>query len=264
SILCVQHKTPNNTGTRTSGNLPASRLRAIWHHVDSTDQRIYYDDKTMTLDSFKHRTRLLGDLGKNNCTLELTEVKNHDNGPFCFRIELVRREDNKPTKDKFSFYEECISLNMLTVPTVPTLTHSKTAHKGRSFTITCTVAHTCPSRAPKITWNLENPQVTVHHKDIRYGNWEVQSILTIIPEEEDDHREITCSAQFNGGRNSSQTMTLYVKRAVTYNHIIIPTVVVIGTAVAFGLICVLMARKYKQCISELQNQEGRTKCWDRV
>lgn len=72
----------------------------------------YHDDSTKILDSFKGRTRLLGKLGQNNCTLEIVEVKDHDNGPFCFRIELVRQDTNQPTKEKFSFVEKCADVIM--------------------------------------------------------------------------------------------------------------------------------------------------------
>lgn len=34
-------------------------------------------------DSFKDPTKLVVLLGQNNCTLEITDVKDHDNGPFC-------------------------------------------------------------------------------------------------------------------------------------------------------------------------------------
>ncbi|CAI5662733.1 unnamed protein product [Oreochromis niloticus] len=107
---------------------------------------------------------MLGELGQNNCSLEITDVRNHDNGPFCFRVELVRTENNDPTKDMFSFVEDCVELNML---------------------------------------SIEN-----------------------------------------------------------YNHIIIPAVVGIGTALLFGIFCIFMAKKYKNRIAELQNQEGTM--WNRL
>lgn len=61
---------------------------------------------------------------------------------------------------------------------------------------------------------MDSTKVIVHHKDIKHGNWETQSILTVIPEEKDDNREITCSAEFNGGLKSSETFTLHVKREI--------------------------------------------------
>uniref|UniRef100_I3K7Q3 Ig-like domain-containing protein n=2 Tax=Oreochromis niloticus TaxID=8128 RepID=I3K7Q3_ORENI len=247
--------------SHTGGNLPSSRLRGIWHEKDGTKRNIYHEDPTLIKDNFKDRTKMLGELSQNNCTLEITDVKVHDNGPFCFRVELVRTENNDPTKDKFSFVEDCVELNMLTEPPKPTVIKLQTATKGEPYTVTCSVIHTCPTHVPKLTWNHDSAKVTVHHKDIKQGNWETQSILTFIPEE-DDNREITCTAEFNGGLKSSFTFTLHVKRIENYNHIIIPAVVGIGTALLFGIPCILMANKYKNRIAELQNQEGTM--WNRL
>ncbi|XP_039475363.1 sialic acid-binding Ig-like lectin 12 [Oreochromis aureus] len=231
--------------SHTGGNLPSSRLRAMWHEKDDKKRNIYHEDYTLIKDNFKDRTQLVGRLGQNNCTLEITGVKDHDNGPFCFRVELVRTENNDPTKDKFPFVEDCVELKMLTEPPKPTVIKPKTATQGEPYTVICSVIHTCPTHVPKLTWNHDSTNIIVHHKDIKHGNWEMQSILTFIPEEKDDNREIICTAEFNGGLKSSETFTLHVKRIENYNHIIIPAVVGIGTALLFGIFCIFMAKKYK-------------------
>ncbi|XP_042346472.1 myelin-associated glycoprotein-like [Plectropomus leopardus] len=243
--------------THPKENLPSSRLRAIWHRSKDRNQRIYYEDNTQVLENFRGRTKLLGHLGQNNCTLEITDIKDHDNGPFCFRIELARTETDTGTVDKFSFVEDCVEFRMLPDPPKLKLTIPQTAIQGRPYTLTCSVTHTCPSHVPKLTWSRgTTDEVTEIHKETGFGYWEAQSILTIIPEEKDDHTEITCTTQFNGGVTSSTTMTLYVKRTENYNHIIIPTVVAIGTAVIFAVFCILMVKRYRKRIEELQSQDG--------
>ncbi len=99
------------TFTHTQGNLPTSRLRGFWHRSNNRDEKIYFEDSTQVLENFRGRTRLLGHLGQGNCTLEITGVKDHDNGPFCFRIELAKTETS--TEEKFSFVEDCAELKML-------------------------------------------------------------------------------------------------------------------------------------------------------
>uniref|UniRef100_A0A3B5AD56 Ig-like domain-containing protein n=1 Tax=Stegastes partitus TaxID=144197 RepID=A0A3B5AD56_9TELE len=245
--------------THPGGNLPTSRLRGIWHLKDKQDENIYHEDQSKILDDYKGRTRLLGELGHNNCTLEITDVRNHDNGPFCFRIEPVETEDNNPTTEKFSFVEDCVALNMLLIPptlTLPDPDTPKTAIEGQPYTVTCSVFHTCPSHVPKLSWTGRTGEVSEEHKDIRFGNWEIQSILAFVPEEKDDHSQITCTAEFFGQITSSKTFTLYVKRSENYNHIIVPVAVAASTALIFGLLCVFMAKKYKNRIRELQNREG--------
>uniref|UniRef100_A0A668TDQ0 Ig-like domain-containing protein n=1 Tax=Oreochromis aureus TaxID=47969 RepID=A0A668TDQ0_OREAU len=208
--------------SHTGGNLPTSRLRGI---------------------CFKDRTKMLGELGQNNCSLEITDVRNHDNGPFCFRVELVRTEGNEPTKDMFSFVEDCVELNMLTEPAEPTLIQPMAATQGEPYTVICSVMHTCPTHVPTLTWNWKTEGIIVYHRLIHSGNWETQSILTFIPEETDDNRELTCTAAFNEKKTSSSKFTLNVKRIENYNHIIIPAVVGIGTALLFGIFCIFMRIK---------------------
>ncbi|XP_039972944.1 myeloid cell surface antigen CD33-like isoform X2 [Xiphias gladius] len=249
--------------THPKENLPSSRLRGIWHRSNNKNELIYYEDQTRVLENFRGRTRLLGKLGQNNCTLEMTEIKNHDNGPFCFRIELARTETDTSTKDKFSFVEDCVALNMLADPPMPELRHAKTATEGRPYIVTCSVTHTCSSHVPKLTWSRSTTDgVTEVHREIHSGNWELQSIMTFIPEEKDDHSEVTCTATFNGEKTSSATLKLYLKRTGNYNHIIIPAVVGIGTAMIFGVFCIFMVKKYKRRIAELQSPDGSM--WNRL
>ncbi|KAF3839919.1 hypothetical protein F7725_018636 [Dissostichus mawsoni] len=209
-------------------NLPTSKIRGIWHQSNNRGDLIYDEDETNISENFRGRTKLLGHLGQKNCTLEMSEIKDHDNGPFCFRIELLQK---RTSPEKFSFLEDCVEFKMLPDPPKPKLHHPKTAYQGRPYTVTCSVKHTCPYDPPKLTWSRSTADVpNVVHKETHLGNWEVESILTIIPEEKDDHTDITCTANFNGLKTSSATLTLYVKRSTNYNHIIIPTVVAIGTA----------------------------------
>uniref|UniRef100_A0A8C6SNX7 Ig-like domain-containing protein n=1 Tax=Neogobius melanostomus TaxID=47308 RepID=A0A8C6SNX7_9GOBI len=226
--------------------LPTARLRGQWHRTNDRDQLIYYKDETRVLENFRGRTQLLGELGKGNCSLEITDIKSHDNGPFCFRIELARTETDTQTKDKFSFVEDCVTLRMMSEPNAPSLTH-KDPIQGRPFTITCSVMHTCPTNKPEITWSRGSADdVTESHREIQRGLWEISSVLTFIPAEKDSHQDVTCTVLFQGRKTitSSSKMTLYVRRSENYNYIIIPVVVALGSAAIFGGLCFLMVKKY--------------------
>uniref|UniRef100_A0A3Q1JIE5 Ig-like domain-containing protein n=1 Tax=Anabas testudineus TaxID=64144 RepID=A0A3Q1JIE5_ANATE len=235
--------------------LPSSKLRGIWHVDKKQDDRVYHMDQTRILENFRGRTRLLGNLGQNNCSLEITEIKDHDNGPYCFRIELAENED--PTINKFSFVEDCTALNMLPDPPKPTLLHSMTATQGHPYSITCSVIHTCPSHAPQLTWSRgAADEIFENHRELNPGNWEAASILTFIAQEKDDDQEYTCTAKFNGQKTSSVTLKLNVKREnisfFSYNHIIIPCAVGIGTAVIFAVVCIVLT-KYLLTLTKKQN-----------
>ncbi|XP_033983489.1 myeloid cell surface antigen CD33-like isoform X4 [Trematomus bernacchii] len=233
--------------THPGPNLPTSKLRGIWHQSNHRGNLIYDEDETSISENFRGRTKLLGHLGQKNCTLEISEIKDHDNGPFCFRIELAQTS----SPERFSFLEDCVEFKMLPDPPKPELHHLKTAYQGRPYTVTCSVKHTCPYDPPKLTWSRATADVpNVVHKETHLGNWEVESILTILPEEKDDHTDITCTANFNGPKTSSATLTLYVK------------LVAIGTAVIFAVFCVFMVKRYKRQIAALQRGDGSV--WNRL
>ncbi|XP_061920219.1 myelin-associated glycoprotein-like isoform X2 [Entelurus aequoreus] len=242
--------------------LPTSRLRGIWHRSSQWDQRIYHNDNTKVLENFRGRTRLLGQLGQGNCSLEITPIQDSDYGSFCFRIELARTGGDAATPDQFSFHEDCVTLKMLSDPPKPTLSHGNAAIQGRPYVVSCSVRHTCPTHAPTLTWSRGTPlDVTTINREVHLGFWEVQSILTIVPEATDDHADVTCTARFYSRRTTSDTFTLFVKRRESYDHIIIPTIAVLGTILIFSGVCMLMVKKYKGRIAELQNQDS---VWSRM
>ncbi|XP_056142156.1 myelin-associated glycoprotein-like [Lampris incognitus] len=244
------------TFTYPGEKLPSSKLRGIWHFLNDRMKNIYHPDNLNVMENFRGRTELVGRLGDGNCTLKMVDVKDHDNGPFCFRVEI-------PEKDKFSYVEHCARLTILPHPPKPTLTFSKKVIQGHPYSAVCSVIHTCPSHMPTITWSKSSSDEPLEaHKYHGSGNWETQSILTFIPEESDDHSEIICTVRFYGGMNSSQTFQLFVKRKENYLHIIIPVVVGITTAAIFGILCALVVKKYKTRIAELQRGNGST--WNRL
>lgn len=87
---------------------PSSRKSGFWHKDKDWKYFIFNEDPKKIADNFKERTKLVGRLGDLNCSLEIDEVKNHDNGPFCFRVELQTSEI-----DKYSFVKNCVRLNMI-------------------------------------------------------------------------------------------------------------------------------------------------------
>ncbi|XP_049323395.1 sialic acid-binding Ig-like lectin 14 [Astyanax mexicanus] len=229
--------------------LPDSRLRAIWHTKEKQDQIIYHEDRTRVIDNFKDRTTLLGRLSEKNCTLEIDKVRNHDNGPFCFRAEI-------PQKDQYSFLKSCVTVKPTDEPENLQLDKKEFLEEGEPVSFRCSVKHTCPSHPPTITWSYPNSNPTVNHRDISNGNWEAESLLTLIPKEKDAHTFLTCTIKFHGGQTRTITTRLYVKRKENYLHIIIPVAAALGTALLFGVMCFFMSKKYKSQIQELQSGNG--------
>lgn len=96
-------------------------------------------------------------------------------------------------------------------PPEPTLEQFSAATEGHPYIITCSVVHTCPTHPPTLTWSRTGEVFEVH-KEVLRGYWEKRSTLTFIPGEEDDHKEITCTATFHGPKSSSKTLKVFVKR----------------------------------------------------
>ncbi|XP_076016872.1 myelin-associated glycoprotein-like [Genypterus blacodes] len=237
-----------------SGGKPG-RVIGIWFLQSDPKQLIYDEDQTLIVEEFRDRTKLLGRLGEGNCSLQIDTVSEYDNKPFCLRIESSNNKTNQ-----ISFMDDCVQLEILSEPPKPVMKHTETANQGVHYTVSCSVTHTCPAHAPKLTWRKGRKKVMTDtlndHKEIRAGYWELTSILTFTPEVEDDHSAITCTAKFNGGGTSHAILPLFVKRKQNNNHIIIPAAVGICTAVIFGTFCIVMMKKHKTRITELTNRPG--------
>ncbi|TWW79383.1 hypothetical protein D4764_10G0004130 [Takifugu flavidus] len=163
------------------------------------------------------------------------------------------------TKETMTLLSLLLSAN----PPKPTVTGAKVAAEDQPYTTTCSVTHTCPSQRPNLTWSRgEDGKINELHRELPFGNWEVLSILTFTPKEQDDHSEVTCTAHFKGGERSSATVTVYLKRKESYSYIIIPAVVGTITAVILGAAFFVILKKYRKRISELQNQDGSV--WNRL
>ncbi|KAI2656424.1 Myelin-associated glycoprotein [Labeo rohita] len=238
------------TFTYPAQQQPSDRIRAMWHMQKKGEDIIFHKDQTRVLDNFKGRTKLLGSLGGSNCTLEIDEVRNHDNGPYCFRVELETSQ-----KDKYSFVDNCVSIKMIEQASKPELQAEQSVKEGEPAVFKCSVRHTCPSHQPTLTWS--HPGKTImSYKDIGHGNWEAESVLTFTPTKEDNHGSVTCTVTYHGNAKGEMTAThpIFVKEQATLNHIIIPAVSGLGAAFLVGLLCFFVLKRYKQRIADLQSR----------
>ncbi|XP_058655199.1 sialic acid-binding Ig-like lectin 14 isoform X1 [Onychostoma macrolepis] len=221
---------------------PSDRIKAIWHMKNNWNDIIFHKDSTRVKDSFKGRTKLIGSLGKSNCSLEIDEVKNHDNGPYCFRVEL----ETSP-KDKYSFVGNCVSIKMIEQASKPELQAEQSVPEGQPAVFKCSVRHTCPSHQPTLSWS-HTGKIIMSYKDIGHGSWEAESVLSFTPTKEDDHSSITCTVKHHGNVTGEITAThpIFVKEQPTLNHILIPVIAGLGAALLVGLLCFFIVKRYKK------------------
>ncbi|KAL1261110.1 hypothetical protein QQF64_008937, partial [Cirrhinus molitorella] len=234
---------------------PSDRIRAMWHMKDKWDEIIFHKDSTRVLDNFKGRTKLLGSLGGCNCTLEIDEVRNHDNGPYCFRVEL-----ETSVKDKYSFVDNCVSFKMIEQASKPELQAEQSVQEGEPAVFKCSVRYTCPSHQPTLTWSHPG-KIIMSYKDIGRGKWEAESLLTFTPTKEDDHSDITCTVKYHGNVKGEMTTTrpIFVKEQANFHfymqsHIFIPIISGLGAALLVGLLCFFIVIRYVKRIADLQSR----------
>lgn len=99
--------------THPYGNLPSSKLKGNWYLSNKQDSRIYDEDMEEVIEKFRGRTKLLGHLGLNNCTLEIVKVKDYDNGPFCLQIGIFQEEGQTTPNTTHFFVNNCVQFKIL-------------------------------------------------------------------------------------------------------------------------------------------------------
>nr|XP_055053175.1 myelin-associated glycoprotein-like [Misgurnus anguillicaudatus] len=182
----------------------ATQLRARWV---SEKGYMYHTGPSNVLDNFKGRTSLLGNPVEQNCTVEIDDVKPHDNGPFCFQAENEEVE--------YKFNDSCVFILIRAQPDNPVVSSlPENIEPGTRVTVKCSVKHTCPSHPPGITWSIPTARETVSHRSMSGGVWETVSTVTFIPTGYEEIDEIVCNAKFWGDKVKmvNGTTELSVKR----------------------------------------------------
>lgn len=91
----------------------------------------------------------------------------------------------------------------------PELQAEQSVQEGETAVFKCSVRHTCPSHQPTLTWNHTGKAIMTY-KDIGHGNWETESVLTFIPQKEDDHTTIACTVKHHGKVEGEMTVTHHI------------------------------------------------------
>ncbi|KAL0153285.1 hypothetical protein M9458_051412, partial [Cirrhinus mrigala] len=178
-----------------------TRLEVLW--VTEKGGYMFHTNPSNILNNFKGRTRLLRNLNKQNCTVEMDGVQTHDNGPFCFQAE---REN-----ERYNFNNSCVFVIMRASPDKPVMSSlPEDINPGTRVPVKCSVNHTCSSHPPQITWNVPISQETISHNHMGEGVWETVSAVTFIPTGYEEKDEIVCTAKFWGGKTQENTAFLSI------------------------------------------------------
>ncbi|XP_030604742.1 myelin-associated glycoprotein-like [Archocentrus centrarchus] len=176
---------------------------AIWY--DYKDRTIYHSDASQTLEQFRTRTQLQGDISKKNCTLMIDNLQQNDGGPFHFRTEIKGY-------DQFSYKNNKVSLSVISEPNPIDFSVQAEVKEGQTVSASCSVSHSCPTYPPAFHWSHFGVQ-RFHTQQLQEGQWKATSTLTFRPNHTDHNKPLRCRVKFHGGTRQESSKTLKVKYA---------------------------------------------------
>uniref|UniRef100_A0A3Q4GHY5 Ig-like domain-containing protein n=1 Tax=Neolamprologus brichardi TaxID=32507 RepID=A0A3Q4GHY5_NEOBR len=153
----------------------------IWYN--DNDQVVCHSDASQTLDQFRNRTKLLGDLSKKNCSLMIDDLQQSDGGTFYFRIEIT-------DYDKYSYKNNKVSISV------------KEVKEGENMSVSCSVFHSCPTYPPSFIWSHSGEQHD-QTQQLHEGQWNSTSTLTFHPNRSDPNKPLKCKITYHRGLKNS-------------------------------------------------------------
>ncbi|XP_036129953.1 myeloid cell surface antigen CD33 isoform X3 [Molossus molossus] len=131
----------------------------------------------------KGRFQLLGDPLKNNCSLDIRDVRRTDNGSYFFRVE-----GRYPLK--YSYIQNMLSVHVTALTHTPDILIPGTLESGRPRNLTCSVPWACERGTPPIfSWT------SAAHTSLGPRN-HLSSELTLTPRRQDHGTNLTCQVKF--------------------------------------------------------------------
>ncbi|KAK1155189.1 myelin-associated glycoprotein-like, partial [Acipenser oxyrinchus oxyrinchus] len=157
-------------------------------------------------ESFKDRTKLLGDLKQRNCTLQISNIGMEHSGKYYFRADLG--SSNVYTYPDFS------EVKVLDSPDRPAISPSSAVKEGALTSLACTAPAPCPREPPALVWSdTLNGSVEIEQVEQQDGTKAVSSVLTFTASHLHHNKDITCTAQYPVGsetKSAGEVSTLRV------------------------------------------------------
>ncbi|XP_043852546.1 myelin-associated glycoprotein isoform X2 [Dromiciops gliroides] len=139
-------------------------------------------------ESFQGRSRLLGDLGLRNCTLQLTNLSPELGGKYYFRADLGGY-------NQYTFSEH----STLDIINAPSIVVPPEIVAGTEVEISCMVPDNCLELHPTLSWlghdDLGAPAVLGRMREDG-GTWVQASLLHFVPTREANGHRLGCQVTF--------------------------------------------------------------------
>lgn len=141
----------------------------------------------------RNRFFLLGDPWRNDCSLNIREIRKKDAGLYFFRLERG--------KTKYNYMGDKMTLVVTALTNTPQILLPETLEAGHPSNLTCSVPWDCGWTAPPIfSW-------TGTSVSFLSTNTTGSSVLTITPQPQDHGTNLTCQVTLPG-TNVSTRMTI--------------------------------------------------------
>ncbi|KAL2762902.1 sialic acid-binding Ig-like lectin 9 isoform 1 precursor, partial [Daubentonia madagascariensis] len=144
------------------------------------------------------RFHLLGDPGRNNCSLSITDARRGDSGSYFFRVETGQ-------DIKWNYVQNKLSVHVTALTHTPNILLPGTLESGHPRNLTCSVPWACEQGTlPAISWvgSSVSPQGPTVSRS---------SVLTLIPQPQDHGTNLSCQVTLPGtGVTTTRTVHLNV------------------------------------------------------
>ncbi|XP_053460421.1 myeloid cell surface antigen CD33-like isoform X2 [Nycticebus coucang] len=182
------------------------------------------------------RFHLLGDPGRNNCSLSITDARRTDSGSYFFRLERGRI--------KFSYKSPLLSVRVMALTHKPNISIPETLECGHSRNLSCSVPWACEQGIPPIFSWMSAAPISLGPRSTCF------SVLTVTPRPQDHSTSLTCQVKFpRAGVTTERTIHLNMSCESPSSHLLVGTsgpvaevaLVVTGeVAVKILLLCVCL------------------------
>ncbi|XP_040899772.1 myelin-associated glycoprotein-like isoform X1 [Toxotes jaculatrix] len=166
-----------------------TKYTGIW--MEQTSHAIYHPVESEILQDYRSRTELLGDVTQKNCSLKIDPLKQSDQGPFFFRIDLENY-------DKFSYKEKTVTITMISKLEID-ISMQEEVVEGQTVQASCSVSPICPTSPPVFSWSHSGKQHS-HSQQLGDGQWVSTATLTFHPTRPDHNKPLLCTVRYKGGQ----------------------------------------------------------------
>ncbi|KAL7835744.1 hypothetical protein SRHO_G00280910 [Serrasalmus rhombeus] len=181
--------------TYPGAKAPADKLTGIWFQ-GNMELQVYNSRHWELVDAlFLNRTRLLGSLDRNDCSLKIGLLGSRDAHKYTFRIEIEGR-------DQYTYKDQPVTLSVSDSPQAPSMHCPGVLAEGVAVSLVCAVVHNCPDAAPVLRWNPVKAEEAVTQSQgwrrVEQG-WQERAVLNLLPSAGTHGELLRCSAVFPNG-----------------------------------------------------------------